>query len=85
MPPTLRPPARARVRNPDTFGAAVATEVRGHMAFLGSQGWTLWDIAAALDCSRTALVSWRNGAADMPARMLLKLRHVTAERARKAG
>jgi len=55
------------------------------MAFLGSQGWTLWDIAAALDCSRTALVSWRNGAADMPARMLLKLRHVTAERARKAG
>ncbi len=69
-------PAKARVRDLDAYGKAVAVEVRGHMAALGALGWSLWDIAEAVGCSRTALVSWRNGANDMPARKLLKLRDV---------
>lgn len=73
----------ARVRDLDAFGKAVAVEVRGHMAALGASGWTLHDIAAELGCSKSALVSWRNGANEMPASKLLKLRSVVEER--KAG
>lgn len=77
----LRPLSAARVRNPDAYSQAVAREVRELMAELGSLGWTLWDIAAACDCSRTALVSWRNDAADMPAKRLLRLRDVVRDNA----
>lgn len=77
----LRPLAKARVRNPDAYSRAVATEVRELMAELGALGWSLWDIAESCGCSRTALVSWRNDAADMPARRLLRLRDVVRENA----
>jgi hypothetical protein len=74
----LRPLAVARVQDPERWSKAVAQEVRGHMAELGAIGWTLWDIAAAVGCSRTSLVSWRSGAAEMPASKLLLLREVVA-------
>lgn len=79
----LRPPAKARVRDLDAWGKKVAVEVRNHMAFLGASGMTLWDIAAKLDCSRTALVSWRNGANEMPASKLERLRDAAGEVAAK--
>ncbi len=82
--PKLKPPVRACVRNPDSFSKAVACEVRELMAYLGAAGWSLWDIAEAVGCSRTALVSWRNDAADMPMKRMLKLRAVVAEHGRKA-
>lgn len=75
-PKELRPPAKARVRDLDSWGQKVAVEVREHMAHLGALGWSLWDIAAELGCSRTALVSWRAGANEMPASKLLRLRDV---------
>ena len=77
----LRPPVKAGVRNPDSYSMRVACEVRELMAELGALGWTLWDIADACRCSRTALVSWRNNAADMPAKKLLRLRDVVKENA----
>ncbi len=81
----LKPLAKARVRDLDSWGKAIAVEVRGHMAALGASGLTLWDIAAKLDCSRTALVSWRNGANEMPASKLERLRSFVAERVRRTA
>jgi hypothetical protein len=75
----LRPLARARVRDLGSWSKLVATEVRGLMATCGAAGMTLWDIAAKLDCSRTALMSWRAGANEMPASKLLALRALAAE------
>jgi len=76
---TIRRPGFARVRNPEQWLAAAAAEVREHMAVLGAAGWSLWDIAAALDCGRTALWSWRTGASDMPGSKLLALRALAHE------
>jgi len=64
--------------------ARIAAEVRGHVAFLGSRGWRLWDVAVALDCSPRSIVSWRKGAAEMPATKLERLRALAAEHGRKA-
>lgn len=62
----------------------VSAEVRNHVAFLGSRGWRLWDIAAALDCSPRSIVSWRRGAAEMPATKLERLRALAAEQKKVA-
>jgi hypothetical protein len=59
--------------------ARVAAEVRSHIAFLGARGWRLWDVAVALDCSPRSIVSWRKGAAEMPATKLERLRALVAE------
>jgi hypothetical protein len=75
----LRPPVRASVRHPEQFLAEAAEEIRGYMATLGADGWSLWDIAAALDCGRTALWSWRTGAGDMPLSKFKKLKQLAAE------
>ena len=70
---------RAGVREPEQFLRESAEEIRGYMATLGSAGWSLWDIAAALSCGRTALWSWRTGAGDMPTSKFKKLRALAAE------
>lgn len=75
----LRPLARTVVREPEQWLRDSAEEIRGLMAILGAAGWRLWDLAAALDCGRTALWSWRTGAADMPASKLRRLRALAAE------
>jgi hypothetical protein len=75
----IRPLAAVRVRSHEQFLAMAAAEVREHMAVLGAAGWSLWDIAAALDCGRTALWSWRTGASDMPGSKLLALRALASE------
>lgn len=62
--------------------ARVAAEVRGHVAFLGARGWRLWDVAVALDCSPRSVISWRKGAAEMPATKLERLRALVAEQQR---
>ena len=77
--PKLRPPSPAHVRNPEAWLKDSAEEVRGLMATLGAAGWSLWDIAAALDCGRTALWSWRTGAADMPASKFRRLKNLAAQ------
>ena len=76
---------RACVRNPEQLLKESAAEVREHMATLGAAGWTLWDIAAALHCGRTALWSWRTGAGDMPGSKLRELRRLAAEHGRKVA
>ena len=47
--------------------ARVAAEVDSHIRTLGKYGWRLWDVAVKLDCSPWAIISWRKGAAEMPA------------------
>lgn len=74
-----------RVQDAAHYSRLVATEVRGHVTQLGALGWTLWDVAAALDCSRRSVVSWRHGAAEMPASKLLRLRDVVAQACRRAA
>lgn len=64
--------------------ARVAAEVRGHVALLGARGWRLWDVAVALDCSPRSIISWRKGAAEMPATKLERLRALVAEQRRVA-
>lgn len=81
----LRPLAACRVQDSEHWSRAVATEVRGHLAALGATGWTLWDIAAALACSRTSLVSWRSGGAEMPASKLLRLRAIVVANGRRVA
>lgn len=81
----LRPLARARVQNPERFLYESACEVRELLATLGRSGWSLWDIAASLDCSRTSLWSWRTGAGDMPASKLRHLRALAAECRKAVG
>jgi hypothetical protein len=79
----LRPPVKARVRSAEQWLSAAAEEIRGYMAELGASGLSLWDIAAGLNCGRTALWSWRTGAADMPTSKFLKLRKWAGEVAAK--
>ena len=74
-----------RVQDGAHYSRLVAAEVRGLVAQLGALGWTLWDVAASLDCSRRSIVSWRHGAAEMPASKLLRLRDVVALACRRAA
>lgn len=73
----------ARVRDPESWLKDSAEEIRGCMATLGAAGWSLWDIAAALDCGRTALWSWRTGCADMPTSKFRRLKKIAADVAAK--
>jgi hypothetical protein len=73
-----------RVPDSDFWNNAVATEARGLMAQLGGIGWDFADIAAALECGRTTLYSWRTGEASMPAAKLLHLRALVAENVKRA-
>jgi hypothetical protein len=79
----LKPPIRASVRDAEHFLAEAAEDIRGYMAILGGAGWSLWDIAAALKCGRTALWSWRTGAGDMPLSKFKKLRALATEAGEK--
>lgn len=76
---------RAGVADPQQWLRDSAVEIREHMATLGAIGWSLWDLAEALNCDRTALWRWRTGAADMPASKFRKLRALAAEHGRKAA
>ncbi len=84
MPNTLKTVASCRVPDLDIWDRAVAVEARGLMAQLGGIGWDFYEIAAALDCGRTTLYSWRTGETSMPAAKLLRLRALVAESVKKA-
>ena len=78
--PKLRPPSKCGAQDSSAVWLArVSAEVRGHVATLGAAGWRLWDVAVALDCSPRSIVSWRKGAAEMPATKLERLRALAAE------
>lgn len=82
----LKPPVKCGAQDVATVWLArVSAEVRGHVAYLGARGWRLWDIALDLDCSPRSIISWRHGAAEMPATKLERLRALVADEKRKVG
>jgi hypothetical protein len=85
MSDTVRRLTSVRVQDSDAWNALIAGEVRGLLARLGAEGWTLYDIAAWLGCSRGSLYSWRIGGAEMPASKLLALRDLVARNVRRSA
>jgi hypothetical protein len=82
--PKLGPGLASCVRDPEQWLRESAQEVASYMAVLGGAGWSLWDIAAALDCGRTALWSWRTGTSDMPTSKFRRLKKLAAQVTRQA-
>lgn len=74
-------PTRPRGTDLPEFEALVAREVKDSLALLRRSGLDLFDVEARLNCSRRSLLRWQEGVSDMPAKKLLALRALVAERA----
>jgi hypothetical protein len=75
----LRPLAGCRPGNPPAWLEETKAEVRGWMASLGANAWTMARISAALGCSEDSLRDWRDGKASMPVVKWKALRALAAE------
>lgn len=84
MSSTIRPLARCRPADPPAWLEETKAEVRGWMASLGAQGWTMARIAVELRCSEDSLRDWRDGKVSMPVVKWKALRALAAEHGRKA-